>query len=90
MTVSTPSPGGPAPARPRTPARPLHRREPWLAVLLAALALALLAYVVPPRAQRPVLVVAGAVGAAGLVLLVRHRPDAAEEAEVRAFQRPQD
>ncbi|HEU4629113.1 MAG TPA: hypothetical protein VFS08_05185 [Gemmatimonadaceae bacterium] len=75
----------PAPAS----SRPLYRREPWLAILLAALVVGALSFFLPPDARRVGVIVAAVLGVIGLGLLMIHRPDPAAEAEWRRMQRPE-
>ena len=77
-TTRSPSPSG---------RRPLYQREPWLAVLLAAFVLMTVAVFLPPDVRRLAVYVGLGVGAIGVILLMIHKPDPAEEAAWREHQR---
>ena len=70
-----------------TGGRPLYRREPWLAVLLASLVITSMALFLPDGVRRLVLYVGLALGLIGVVLLMLHKPDPAEEAAWRDHTR---
>ena len=66
-----------------TGSRPLYRREPWLAVLLASLILTATAVFLPDGIRRLVLYVGLGLGMIGVVLLMLHKPDPVEDAAWR-------
>ena len=84
------------PARPSSsdPARaarqPLYRREPWLAILLLGLIIMAVTIALPEDARRYGIYAGLVVGAAGVVSLLMHRPDPAEEARWREYRRVDD
>lgn len=53
-------------------ARPWYRREPGLALCLAAFVPVLLVLVLPPTVRVPLFAIAAVLAVAGLVLIVRH------------------
>jgi len=59
--------------------RPLYRREPWLAALMVAMLIGILALVLPGDARRVAALAAVGVGVAGVLLLLVHRPDPAAD-----------
>ena len=70
--------------------RPLYRREPWLAALLASLLIMVASVFLPTELQAIARYVGFALGALGIVLLVMHKPDPDEEARWREYQRRGD
>jgi hypothetical protein len=69
--------------------RPLYQREPWLAVLLASLVLMSIAIFLPHELRRFAIYIGLGVGAIGVILLMIHKPDPAEDPLWQEHQRDQ-
>jgi hypothetical protein len=69
--------------------RPLYRREPWLAVLLVSRRLTSIAVFLPHELRRFAVYLGLGIGAIGVILLIIHKPDPAEDPLWQEHQRDQ-
>ena len=83
-------PARPSSSEPARPARQLYRREPWLGILLLGLIIVAVSVALPEDVRRYGIYAGLAVGAAGVVSLLMHRPDPAEDARWREYRRVDD
>jgi hypothetical protein len=79
------------PAAAPTPVRkPFYRREPWLAVLLVSAMIMVAVVFLPQETRRFGTYLGLGIGAIGVILLMMHKADPAEEARWREYRRHED
>ena len=83
-------PARPSSSEPARPRQPLYRREPWLAILLLGLIIMAVTIALPEDTRRYGIYAGLVVGAVGVVALLMHRPDPAEEARWREYRHIDD